>query len=87
MQPNVGLKLTSHPVIICQIQLDFVPPFLLLAPLVGLAALLAAALITANGTLITIATVINGRRKRRKRRSSDSGTNWRIDRDINCQQD
>ena len=47
------------------------PPFLLLAPLVGLAALLLAALINANGTLITIATVINGRKRRR--RGSDTG--------------
>ena len=52
-------------------QLDFVPPFLLLAPLLGLAALFLAAVITANGTLITIATVVNaGRRRRRRRRRS-----------------
>ena len=63
----------------CPRQLDFVPPFLLLAPLVGLAALLLAALINANGTLITIATVINGRKRRRRRkRGSDTGMNYRI---------
>ena len=53
------------------------PPFLLLAPLVGLAALLLAALINANGTLITIATVINGRKRRRRRRGSDAGMSFR----------
>jgi hypothetical protein len=47
--------------------IDFIAPLILLAPLAGLAVLYAAAFISGNSTLITIA-VLSGRKRRRRRR-------------------
>ena len=57
--------------------MDLNPLAALIAPLAALALLGAASFVSANPTLLTLAVLNNGKRKKRKRRSEDGNTEVR----------